>query len=153
MSLADVVAHHDPVATFYGGYDQIGIRWVRRQRVPWAGVAITLAAIVLIVFVAADVAAFESRPAVVTVTTVTWYAETIDLVSGPGFTMHSGQHVTLPFQCISICFPFTGASVNAPFQLVGFTHTPPPVQNVNVTVQAPSGAYSGPLTIVLTFTY
>ena len=143
---------HDSVATFYGGYDQVGMVRGERWRTPWLRVAIVFAVIALILVIAADVAAFESPPTVVRVTSVEWYEGPIPLVTGPGFTVHPSQIVVLAISCAAICFPFHGVNVSAPFVLVSFTTTLPPIQNATVTVRAPATAYSGPLTITLGFT-
>lgn len=140
---------HDYVASFYGGYDQAALRRVSRIRISWLSVAIVVAAIVLIVFVAADAYAYENRPAEVKVSSVGWYAEGYLLTSEAGFTVHPSQLVEFPLTCSSLCLPWVGASVNAPFELVSFSVAYHMVQYTNVTVRAPGSAYDGPLSITL----
>lgn len=140
---------HDSVATFYGAYDQVGLRRLQRTRTPWVAVVLVLAVLVLIGFVAADVAAYDAGAVTVRVTSVSWYAEGGLLTTSPGFSLHGSQAVTLTLTCNFICYQLSGASVNAPFQLVSFSVTNQPIQYANVTVQAPATSYDGPLTITL----
>jgi len=140
---------YDSVATFYGGYDSV--RYLRRPSVRFSRNALILAVagVVLLGFVAADVGAFANLPVSVQVTGVSWYAEGELLTTSGGFTLHSSQSTTLVLTCDTICWAVDGASVSAPFHLVGLTVIDQPVQYVNVTVQAPSTAYHGGLTIDL----
>jgi len=138
------------VATFYGGYDQVGYLRPTHVRIPVKVLALGTAALVLVVFVAADVSALQSRPALVQVTVVNWYAENALLTTSGGFTMHTSQTVTLSLTCSTFCYRFNGeASVNPPFQLLRFTVAYAPIQYANATVQAPGSGYDGPMTIDL----
>lgn len=140
----------DTGATFYGGYDQLYA--VRRSpmRISAKVFAIAVALLLLLVFVAVDVSALETRPSVVQVTLVNWYAEGSLLTTSGGFSMHSGQTVSLSLTCSAYCYRLNGvASVSAPFTLVGLSVTYAPIQYANVTVQAPASGYDGPLTITL----
>lgn len=140
---------HDYVATFYGGYDQVAHRRLERLRVPWVVVAIGVAVVVLIALVAEDASAYNARPAVVEITSVGWYAEGYLLVSVAGPTVHASDTIRFPLTCSSLCLPWNGASVNAPFEVLTFSVVYHSVQYTNVTVRAPSSAYDGPLAITL----
>ena len=140
---------HDLVASFYGGYDQVGLSRPPRYHVPRIALLIAVVLLVLVVFVVADVAALESLPANVEVTSVSWVSEGSTLVTQSGFSVHGGQHVTLSLTCDTICIRFGAATVNAPFTLVAFSVVYHPDQYTNVTVLTPSYAYSGPLTITI----
>lgn len=140
---------HDSVATFYGGYDQIGIGRSNPLRISRVGLVVAVAAGVLLILIAADVAAYSSVSATIRVTSVSWYAEGELLTTDPGFSAHASQAVQLSLTCDSICFRVNGASVSAPFSLSTFSVVNQPVQYVNLTVTAPSTGYSGPLTITL----
>ena len=140
---------HDLVASFYGGYDQVGLARARRYRVPRSALVIALAVVLLVVFVAADVAAYESLPVSVSVSSVSWVSEGSVLVTQPGFSMHGGERATLTLTCDSICIKFGGATANAPFSVVAFSVVYHPDQYTNVTIQAPATSYSGGLTITL----
>jgi hypothetical protein len=140
---------HDSVATFYGGYDQVGLLRPRRFHVPWIYFGIGVAAITLVGVVAADVAAFTSGGAVVQVTAVDWYVEGSLLASTGGFSVHTSQDVQTTLTCSTVCFRITGAAVSPPFQFVSFSVSYSPIQYVNVTAKAPPAAYSGPLVINL----
>jgi hypothetical protein len=142
---------HDLVASFYGGYDQVGLARAPRYRIriPRTAVLIAVAVVILVVFVAADVAAYESLPVNVEVTAVSWVSEGTVLATQPGFGMHGGQRATLSLTCDTVCVRFGAARVNAPFSLVAFSLVYSPDQYANVTVQAPGTTYSGPLTVTL----
>jgi len=140
---------HDSVATFYGGYDQIGLARSNPLQISRVGLVVALAAVVLLILVAADVAAFTSPPATVRVSAVNWYAEGQLLTTAPGFSAHASQSVKLSLTCNTICFRINGASVSAPFSLAAFSVVNQPVQYVNVTVTTPPTGFSGPLTITL----
>ena len=140
---------HDSVAAFYGGYDQVGFRRHPRSRVPWISVAIAVSAVALLVFVAADVSAYEGVTAEVHVTSVTWYADDVWLATTGGFSAHPSEQFVLSETCQIFCFYFSGASVNAPFTLAQVSIVNVPVQYVNLTIQAPSTTYQGTLNITL----
>jgi len=106
--------------------------------------------LVLIGFVAADVALLsQAPPAPVNVTVVEWFVPGAPLTTASGFSMHSSQQVTLTLTCSSLCYRVNGATVYAPFTLAGFSVAYHPDQYINVTVQSPSTAYSGPIAIEL----
>jgi hypothetical protein len=140
---------HDLVATFYGGYDQVGLSRPLRFRIPRMAVLLAVAGILLCVFIAADVAAYQSLPVNVQVTSVNWFVETEALTTTPGFSLHGSQTTTLTGTCSTLCYRIIGATASAPFTVVGFSVVYHPIQYTNVTVRAPSGAYDGPLTITL----
>jgi len=140
---------HDLVASFYGGYDQVGLARTRPYRIPRTAILIAVGVIALVLFVAADVAAYESLPATVEVTSVAWQSEGTVLATQNGFSLHAGERVTLSLSCDTVCIKFGGASVNGPFTLLSFAVVYHPDQYTNVTVQAPASDYSGPLTITL----
>jgi hypothetical protein len=140
---------HDPVASFYGGYDQVGLVRARPHRIPRVAVLLAIAVLVLVVFVAADVAAYESLPVTVHMTSVSWISEGTVLATQAGFSLRAGAHATLTLSCDSVCIKFGGASVNSPFALLAFSVVYHPDQYTNVTVAAPASAYSGPLSITL----
>ncbi len=144
---------HDYVATFYGGYDQIGLRRGTRLRPSGPAVALVVASVALLVLVASDVSAYESRPPVVDVTAVDWYGPGgILLLTSAGFTLSGGTTTAFTLTCdptTSICLPWDGAAVAAPFTLVHFSATLAGVEYTNLTVRAPGAGYDGPLTITL----
>lgn len=113
----------------------------------WALVAVAVA--VLGVLVAADVGAYESAQAISHVTAVSWYAAGEFLSSESGFSVHASTTFTLTLTCNSICYNFDGATVSAPFHVVGFSVMNQPIQYTNVTVRAPASAYTGPMSITL----
>ncbi|HLM90712.1 MAG TPA: hypothetical protein VK424_01470 [Thermoplasmata archaeon] len=138
---------HSTVASFYGGYDLVVHARPTHRRVRPVFVLLAVAALVLLVFIAADVSAFQALPVAVHVTAVEWFAGTELLTSTGGFTMPSSQSVTLTLTCNFICYEITSATVSAPFHLAGFVVNYAPIQYVNVT--APSGSFTGPLVITL----
>jgi hypothetical protein len=142
---------HDLVASFYGGYDQVGLVRARRWRIPRLTLLMAVAAILLIVFVAADVAAYENLPGNVdvNVTSVSWVSEGSVLTTSGGFALHGSERTTLSLSCSTVCIRFDGATASAPFSVVTFHLSYDPDQYTNVTVQAPTSAYNGPLTITL----
>jgi len=140
---------HDLVASFYGGYDQVGVAPGRQWRIPRMTILIAIGAILLIAFIAADVSAYENLNVDVTVTSVAWVVDGEALSTTPGFSMHGGQSTTLTGLCDSFCLRWVGATVSAPFTLVAFTVAYHSEQITNVTIRAPSSSYDGPLTITL----
>jgi hypothetical protein len=107
--------------------------------------------VVLVLLVVVDVRAFQSIPSTVHVTAVQWYAGSEPLTTAQGFTLRGLESVTLTLSCDQICYTFAGASVAPPFHLVGFVLSNQTTVYSNVTVQAPSTAYTGPVSITLTF--
>lgn len=144
---------HDYVATFYGGYDQIGLRRAARMRPSAMAVAIGVAATALLVLVAADASAYAARPAIVQVTGVDWYGPgAILLLTSGGFRLTASATTTFSLTCdptTSICLPWNGATVSAPFSLVRFSAVAGPTDYTNLTIRAPASAYTGPLAITL----
>lgn len=140
---------HDSVATFYGGYDQVGLVRSRRLHVPLVTVAICVAAVALLVLIAADVSAYEARPVPVDVTEVNWYAEGELLGSEAGFSIHSSEVFTLSLSCAGLCYKFNGATASSPFHVVSVAIEYQPIEYVNATVLAPPSGYSGPLIMTL----
>ncbi|HTT16552.1 MAG TPA: hypothetical protein VMH49_04255 [Thermoplasmata archaeon] len=141
---------HDYVASFYGGYDQEIGRRARLRHVPVKVVAVGAASLMLLGLVAADVAALESPPAVVRVTSVEWYAPGgILLNTSGGFSVRPSTAVAFTLSCSSLCLPWVGANASSPFQVESFAVTYAGIQYTNLTVKAPAGSYSGPLSIFL----
>ena len=140
---------HDSVATFYGGYDQAGLGRLPRLKISRIVLAMAVALLLLVVFVAADVAAIEAFPASVHVTEVNWFIGNQSIANISGFAAHSSQTFVLTETCELFCFNFNGATVSAPFQLVHVSIVNEPIQYTNLTIQAPASAYSGPLAIYL----
>ena len=140
---------HDSVAAFYGGYDQVGVRRLPRLRVRGIQLAIAVSVVALLVFVAADVSAYEAVTAEVHVTSVTWYANAVWLATTGGFAAHPSEKFVLSETCQLFCFYFKGASVNAPFSLVQVSIINVPVQYTNLTIEAPATSYQGTLNITL----
>jgi hypothetical protein len=140
---------YDPQAAFYGGYDRTALTSRPLLRIRGIQLAIGLAVTILVLFVAADAYAFSAGPVNVRVTSVAWTANGIDLATTSGFTVHAGQSFTVSLSCASLCYRFVGATANAPFTVVAFSTELQPIQFTNVTVQAPSNAFTGALTISL----
>jgi hypothetical protein len=138
---------NDPFATFYGGYDRVEVRRQTLLRIGWLQVAIGVALVFLLLFVAADVSAIETPPAAVDVTSVQWYVLGAVVASTGGFSVHAGQSFILSETCQLFCYNFKAATVSSPFQLAKLTIVNQPVQFVNLTIRAPSGGYSGALGI------
>jgi hypothetical protein len=140
---------YDPMASFYGGYDRTNLTRRPLLRVRWVQIGIGLAVIMLVGFLAADAYAIAASPRTVDVTDVTWTTSGTTLASAAGFTIHGGATFTESLTCASVCYRFTGATVNSPFAVVAFATEIHPIQFTNVTIRAPSSGYSGPLEISL----
>lgn len=140
---------HDVTALFYDGYDQIGLLRPSHHRISRMAVAIGLAGVALLVFVAADVSALSSLPARVTVTQVNWFVLGTLIGSSQGFSLYSSQSTELSETCTLFCYNVSGVSVAPPFALVKSTIENLPVQWINLTVKAPAAAYDGNLSITL----
>jgi len=140
---------HSSVASFYGGYDLVPRVHSHPRRLSPVILLVAMAVLVLLVFVAADVSAFQALPVPVRVTSVEWLAGSELLATAGGFSMHTSQSVTLSLSCDSLCYAITSGAVRAPFHLAGFVVTYAPSQFVNVTVVAPSSAYTGAVVITL----
>jgi len=139
----------DAVASFYGGYDQAPFIPTRHLRIRPVAIAIGVAAIALLAFVAADVSAYQTATTPVVVTSVEWYALGQLLTTSAGFTAHASESFPLTLACYSLCYRFDSVSVGAPFQVTSSHIVLQPVVYVNATVQAPGTAYSGPLVVTL----
>jgi len=128
-------------------------RWQRLEREPplvrGSVVLLAAACLVLVGFVASDVSLYSSPPATVQVTAVEWFIPGAPLATTAGFTMHGSEAVTVTLSCNSVCFRFSGATVESPFTLVSFSVVYHPDQYTNVTVQSPSSDYTGPIAIEL----
>jgi hypothetical protein len=107
------------------------------------------AIVALVVLVAADVTLIANPAPTVQVVTVIWYAGPASLVTSNGFTIHASQKFVLSETCSLFCASFKGASVSAPFSLVGLSIVNQPIQYVNLTIQAPAAKYDGMLGITL----
>jgi hypothetical protein len=140
---------HDLVASFYGGYDQVGLGRPARLHIPRMALVIAVAVLFLLVFIAADVSAYESLPVNVEVTSVAWYAEGGLLTTSAGFSLHGSQLTTLTLSCSTVCYRIDGATVNSPFSVLSVVVSYDPDQHTDVTVRAPSSSYDGALTITL----
>jgi hypothetical protein len=140
---------HDLVASFYGGYDQVGVGRPTRLHLPRMTVMVAIAVLLLRVFIAADVSAFESLPVNVQVTSVSWYAEGSLLTTSGGFSLHGAQTTTLTLTCSSVCYRIDGATASSPFSVLNVQVSYTPDQHTNVTVRAPSSPYDGTLVITL----
>jgi hypothetical protein len=140
---------YDPQAAFYGGYDRLRPTSPPLPRIRSVQFGIGVAVLALLVFVTADAYAISAAPVNVHVTSVAWTTEGIDLATTSGLTVHGGQTFTVSLTCASLCYRFVGATANSPFTVVGFSTELQPIQFTNVTVQAPSSAFTGALTISL----
>jgi len=129
-------------------------RWQRYSHEPplvsGKVVLLAVACVVLAGFVNADVAAlYRAPPAAVEVTAVEWFIPGALLSTSAGFSMHSSEQVTVTLTCSNVCFRISGAAVESPFTLVGFSVVYAPDQYTNVTVKSPSSAYIGPIAVEL----
>lgn len=139
----------DPLATFYGGYERTHLvrpPWLRIRPIQ---IAIGVAVLALISVIVADTTLLAAGPPKVTVTAVEWEVGGAVLTATAGFQAHPSQSIVLTLSCSSLCYRFTGATVNSPFQVVSFVSIDSPIQFTNVTVRAPSSAYSGELIVSL----
>jgi hypothetical protein len=135
-------------------YSYEALRWKRYGREPplvsgkiWL---VAIAGLVLLGFLSADVALYEGSPTVVVqVTAVEWFIPGTSLATTAGFVMHASERVTVTLTCSTTCVRISGATVQSPFTLVGFSVVYHPDQYTNVTVQSPSTSYMGPIAIEL----
>jgi hypothetical protein len=141
---------HSAAATFYGAYDQVEVSRLSRSSISLVVIALGVAAVVLLVFIAVDVAAVEAIPAHVDVTSVEWVAGGATLATTGGFTLAGSQTTVLTLSCQGVCYTFSAASASAPFHALALSVVYHPVEYANVTLQAPGSSYTGPLTITLT---
>ena len=116
-------------------------------------VAFAVAGLVLAILVSADVQAALAGPTEVQITKVNWRVGDYLLGNESGFTVGPGQAFPLRLTCVIFCPPFDRASVNVPFALVNASFAYPWYEYVNLTIRAPSAAYTGPLNISLASEY
>jgi len=139
----------DPSPYAYEAY-----RWQRYEREPpllrGKAVLVAVAVVVLLGFVATDVAYYENLTAPVMVSYVSWYAEGQQFATSAGFTVHTSQAFNLTIKCSGFCYRFNGAIVGAPFGLVSTQIFYYPTELVNLTLKAPSVGYTGPISVTLT---
>ena len=102
---------------------------------------------ILIVFASTDATLYAAAPAAVQVTAVEWFIPGAALTTTAGFSMHASEQVTVTLTCSTVCFRFSGATVESPFTLVSYSVVYHPIQYTNVTVESPSHSYSGPIAI------
>jgi len=138
-----------PSSTTYGQHGHLHALRLPRLGTPSASLVIGVSLGILMVFVSADVTLYASQPVIVQVTAVEWFIPGGALATTSGFSMHNSEWVTVTLTCSSVCFRFNGATVESPFALESFSVVYHPIQYVNVTVQSPSFAYSGPIAIEL----
>jgi hypothetical protein len=135
-------------------YSYEAMRWQRYAHEPplvsGRVLAIALAAVALIGFAATDLSLAENLSGSVQVTGVYWYAGGEQIGTSAGFTIHTSQQFNVAFRCTGLCYRYDEVSVGSPFSLVGTQFYYYPSEYVNVTAQAPSTGYSGPLSITLT---
>jgi len=128
-------------------------RWQRLEREPplvrGTTLLVVAACLLLLGFVAADVGLYSSQPVTVNVTAVEWFIPGTPLATTAGFSLHGSSSVTVTLTCSSVCIRFSGATVESPFTLLGFSVVYHPDQYTNVTVRAPATAYTGPIAIQL----
>lgn len=142
-------AFYDPQASPYYYEAQ---RWLRDEAAPHppvgrGAVAIAVAGLLLLGFVAADASAYFSLPTKVTITEVQWYVANYSLGNQSGFSVLSGHAFTEDAVCEIFCVAFTGAVVDSPFVLENATFAYPWFEYANLTIRAPDASYSGPLEI------
>jgi len=129
-------------------------RWQRYEREPpllrGKAVLVVVAVVVLLAFVATDVAYYENLTAPVVVSYVGWYAEGQQFATSVGFTVHTSQAFNLTVKCTGFCYRFNGAIVGAPFRLLSTQIFYYPTEFLNLTLKAPSMGYTGPLAVTLT---
>ena len=129
-------------------------RWQRYEHEPpllrGKAVLVAVAVVVLLGFVATDVAFYENLTAPVVVSYVSWYAEGQQFATSAGFTVHTSQAFNLTIKCTGLCYRFNGAVVGAPFSLVSTQIFYYPTEFLNLTLRAPSVGYTGPLSVTLT---
>lgn len=143
----------DAVAAFYDPYAR-GFtvrRWIRsvttHRRFGWGALAIALVSVLLVGLVAADASAFYSIPTKVTITGIQWFVGNFSVGNQSGFTVLGGHTFVEQLVCQIFCPTFTSATINSPFALVNDTLAYPWFEYANLTVRAPTSAYSGPLSI------
>jgi hypothetical protein len=104
---------------------------------------------VLMVLVSTDVVLYQSQQADIHVTAVEWFIPGSVLATTSGFSMHKTERVTVTLTCSTVCFRFSGATVESPFTLEAFSVVYDPIQYVNATVLAPGNSYTGPIAVDL----
>jgi hypothetical protein len=134
-------------AAFYDPY--VGESRRRSIRIPATVAAVAIAAMFLIGLVAADVATYEALPVKIAITQVNWLVGNVTVGNVSGFTVAGGHVFPENLECEIFCPVFHTARVNAPFTVLSSTFAYPWYEYVNLTIQAPGSAYSGPLNITL----
>jgi len=135
-----------------GLYSYEAQRWTRYGEGPpfrASTAAIVLGGLVLAILISADVQAALAQPTEVRITEVRWWVGTYLLGNSSGLTIGAGQQFPAQLVCTGLCLPFDRAGVNAPFTLLNSSFAFPWNEYVNLTIRAPSAAYSGPLNIDL----
>ena len=150
----------DGVAVFYDPYSSPYAlerrRWGRHApdsafHLSRAAIAVALAGTVLLGLLAADASAFYASPVKVTVTEIQWFVGNYSVGNQSGFSIVGGHTFTESLVCQLFCPEFTGARISSPFALVNDTLAYPWYEYANLTIRAPSSAYSGPLDITLAY--
>jgi hypothetical protein len=139
----------DPIASFYGGYERTNLVRPPLFRIRPMYVALAIAALALVTFIVVDASVVAAGSVSIRVTSVEWETGGVALATTDGFHARPSETFTLTLTCTTVCYRFTGATANAPFQVVAFTTIDSPIQFTNVTIRAPSASYTGPLTIAL----
>lgn len=135
-------------AAFYDPYLGESLRPYLRITPAVAAIAVT--SLALTGLVAADIGAFESIPAKVSIQQVNWFVGNVSVGNESGFSILGGHTFPENLVCEIFCPQFGRASVNAPFTLVSATFAYPWFEYVNLTIRAPGSSFSGPLNITLT---
>ena len=112
-------------------------------------VLLGVAVVVLLGFVATDVAYYENVTAPVDVSVVNWYTAGQLVGTSHGFVLHTSEAFNLTFACVGLCYRYLGAVIGSPFRLVSTQIFYYPTEYLNLTIQAPSTGYTGPLTVSL----
>jgi len=135
-------------------YAYEALRWQRYEHEPpllrGKAILVVVAVLVLLGFLATDVAFYENLTAPVVVSYVSWTAEGQQFATSAGFTVHTSQAFNLTIKCTGFCYRFNGAIVGAPFHLISTQIFYYPTEILNLTLRAPSVGYTGPLAITLT---
>jgi hypothetical protein len=130
--------------------------WHAKLRHPPISVLIGALALVVVLDGVLLAQATRTPPPIDKITTLSWTSNGTSLYSGAGFEMYAGSKVPLVLTDTNAGFSsefFASASVSpSTFTVVStllpIVH-PGTTENLTVTVLAPSGSYSGPLTVTL----
>ena len=130
--------------------------WHGSVRHPPLIVLVAVLALVLVLDGVLFASATRRVPPVDKITSLAWTANGTALYSGPGFEMYAGSHVPLVLTDTNAGFfveTFHSATVQpGTFSVVSISLPivdPGTTVNLTVTISAPSGYYSGPLTVNL----